>query len=334
MLLWSLAVAAERRLPLIPEFDDFALVNGGAWRSRAREVSERLRAGESLAGALDRVPGLLPRFVTLSIQVGEETGSLPRALREAALTYTARQQRENGATSWSMFWILMSYLLVVGGATVSFILYFIVPKFKVIFQDFGAELPPVTLAAIRLSESVPLLVIPFGGLTALFAAYLIGLVRGWEELDIPGVDRLFPHINGPPILRNLATVIEAGRPMAAGVAALADGYPRRSVRRRLVRVLETVEAGGDCWQALRKVRLLRPRDVALLNAAERVGNLPWALRTLADSIQRRRWNRLLVWTELAQPALIVLVGLFVFFIVTAFFYPTVSLLKTMESQIG
>jgi type II secretory pathway component PulF len=327
MLLWSLAMAAERRLPLIPEFEDFALVTGGAWQSRARQVADRLRAGETLAGALERVPGLLPPFVTLAIQVGEETGSLPQALREAALGICARQQRAGEVTSWSTFWVLISYLLVIGGTVVFFICYFIVPKFKKIFSDFGTELPPITQAVLHLADSGILLALPFGIMTVALVCYVSGLLRGWGEFDIPGINWLFPHIHGPPIVRNLAVVTETGRPLISGLAALANGYPKRPIRRRLQRVLQEVESGGPCWPALRRENLIGARDMALLAAAERVGNLPWTLRVVADGIQRRRWNRLLVWTEFLQPALIICIGLVVLVIAVAFFYPMVSLLE-------
>ena len=48
------------------------------------------------------------------------------------------------------------------------------------------------------------------------------------------------------------------------------------------------------------------RDAALFAAAERAGNLPWALHLVADRIDDARRRRFAAFLEVAQPAIVIL----------------------------
>jgi type II secretory pathway component PulF len=47
--------------------------------------------------------------------------------------------------------------------------------------------------------------------------------------------------------------------------------------------------------------------------ADRVGNRPWVLRQLAQLKKRRTMRRFAHWSELALPAIILMIGAFVLF---------------------
>ena len=75
-LLWLLTVSAERDMPLIPAMEAFARERGGSFSRRAKRLAGMLKAGVPLPDALDRCPGLLPRYAAPTIRVGYETGTL------------------------------------------------------------------------------------------------------------------------------------------------------------------------------------------------------------------------------------------------------------------
>ena len=90
-LLWLLTVSAERLMPLAPAIEAFAQERGGLLSRRARRLAEMLKAGVSLPDALDRCPGLLPRYAVPTIRIGCETGTLAPALRQAATVYSLQE---------------------------------------------------------------------------------------------------------------------------------------------------------------------------------------------------------------------------------------------------
>jgi type II secretory pathway component PulF len=70
-------------------------------------------------------------------------------------------------------------------------------------------------------------------------------------------------------------------------------------------------------------------EMAVLGAAQRVGNLPWALAEMADSSRRRLGYRLHGLTHLLFPAVVLSFGLLVLFVVVGFFMPLVLLIEKL-----
>jgi type II secretory pathway component PulF len=88
---------------------------------------------------------------------------------------------------------------------------------------------------------------------------------------------------------------------------------------------------GFTWQeSFERRRLLADGDLALLSAAERTGNLPWALDEMGDSFLRRSEYRLKVWGELAMPLLLLVFGLSVALYVIARFVPLTTIINDLS----
>ena len=67
----------------------------------------------------------------------------------------------------------------------------------------------------------------------------------------------------------------------------------------------------------------------MLGSAQRVGNLAWALREMAESNERRLGYRLQFWLQLLFPMLLICLGAVVFVLVVAYFCPLVSLIEAL-----
>ena len=67
----------------------------------------------------------------------------------------------------------------------------------------------------------------------------------------------------------------------------------------------------------------------MLQAAQRVGNLPWALTEMADSVRRRLAYRVQAAVQLLFPPIVILMGLAVTFIVVALFLPLIALIQRL-----
>jgi type II secretory pathway component PulF len=105
------------------------------------------------------------------------------------------------------------------------------------------------------------------------------------------------------------------------------------LHRRLGLVRVAVEQGQSCWKQLELQRFVNAREVALLESAEAVGNLPWTLNAIADSIERRWSFRSHALLEVFGPVVSVVLGCGVLFLFIAFFLPMVNLLvKLSEMQ--
>jgi len=326
-LLWVLTVASERLMPLVPAIEAFAQERWGAIAKRAGRLAELLKSGMPLPEALRSVPGVLPARLLPTIHVACESGALAAALREAA---TAGSE---GPPLWRHLAIRIAHLcllLLFGMMILTFIMLQIVPAFEKIFSDFGVPLPPLTRSLIIASHFVYyywyllVLLLPAGFLLFFFVMLRMGRRTGWA---LPGEGLLGRRLDTATILEALALAADRQRPMTHAITALAESYHKLSVRRRLGRVLGDVHSGADWGESLLVRGLLRRADLAVLQAAQRVGNLPWALREMAASSRRRMAYRLAALVQVLMTVVVVAAGLVVMWVVVSLFLPLVTLIR-------
>ncbi len=325
-LLWTLAVAAHRGLPLGPALDAFSEQCGGAYRRRVLALAERLDAGVSLPDALERDPRILPHGAAIIARAGWETGTLGRVLPEAAAARSARQPLWNALIGRLIY--LATVLLCVQASAV-FLLGGIAPRLQRIYEDFGVTLPYLTRLLMGLGDfdrgGWVLAALWFGELACLALLPPLYFVLG----GLPGVDRWFRRLHGAVVLRVLAIHIGCGQPMTRALETLARSYPRRSVRLQLARASALVSDGAAWHASLERSGIIQPADAALVRAAERVGNLPWALREIADSGERRFGYRLQACAHVLFPVVVAGIGLLIFLLAVAYFGPLVKLIQEM-----
>ena len=111
---------------------------------------------------------------------------------------------------------------------------------------------------------------------------------------------------------------------------LAASYPLSIVRFRLRVAADDVDAGRDWLESLRQTGLIGPADAAVLRAAQRVGNLEWALEEMAASALRRQIFHVQALLQISFPVALLTVGTFVFLFVCGLFLPLVSLIQGLS----
>lgn len=329
-LLWSLAIAVEHRLNLADEVEALAFASGVTRRNRLLTLVDRLRDGSRLSEALQADPRLLPSSVVAAIRIGEQTGRLGPVLRDCAMrdTTSMRHSQADGgiAALMSYYWVLSVVMVIV----ITGLCYWIVPKLKEIFSDFGIELPPITVRMIRFADWVvdfwyllPFLALPVTLILLMAYAYLIS----WDRLNLPLLMRWFPRRDAPGVLRSFAWAVDAGQPLPELVIDAGEHHPRPDLGKRLVRIGQVMAGGEDTWMSLADEGFLTGREARALEAAGRARHLPMALGAMADSIDRARRHRLLWWIEWCKPIVILMFGWLVALYCAAFFLPIVQLVS-------
>ncbi len=370
-LLWLLALAIRQNRNLGQDVLSQARGWPGFYGKRLRELAAHLQAGRSLATSLIlcrsepialskwliggafcvvtcgsglaivflllvfRRQGIVPAWCLTTIRTAEDNGTLDVALTECATQHlTWLKDRFRAGSLSGMIFYLCGYLFVVT-LIISFLCYFIVPKFKKIFEGFGVELPELTQHMIAFAD---LMVLLFSGplvvlLPAMPVAMLLMLLAdhyGWRNLRPRLFAAFYRRFDSSEILRHLACTIERQQPLPEGLMAIANNHHRPVIAEDFVEICSRVENGADCWTQLLARGFLTRRDLAVLESAERIGNLPWALREVARFRERKQQHRLDVLMILFRPVCVVAMGLLVGFIATSMFLPLVKLLNDLS----
>ncbi|MFH5803603.1 type II secretion system F family protein [Alienimonas sp. DA493] len=339
-LMGELAVAARRGGPLAEEFEGLGETLLRGRRERARRAAALLEAGGDLRSAL-RTERLIPAASEPALAAGEAAGGLPRALADESARL-ARQAGGAAGAFWNVGFYLLATLFAVQ-AVLGFLLYYIVPKYRRIFEDFGAS--PDGLADERgagwLSVAWFDPLVQFGSFAVqywflLLAAFQLAafalplaLVMKQKGHRPPGgrwVRRRLGsrRAHGSRVLRALASAAENGRPFppvltAYAAAANSRGPALRTLARR-------VEGGADVWPALRDAGLLTAGEARLAATGTAAGNLPTVLRLIADRRDALEDRRRGQWLALLQPAAVLLIGALVAWVALAFFTPLIRIM--------
>ena len=244
-------------------------------------VARLLDLGVPLSVALHEVPGVAPRETQLAVAVGESTGELARCLRVSNPAGLAAVWLE----VLPRFLYPPLLLFFISGITV-FWATFLLPRMERIFHDFKTPLPPLTKYVgsfgRNLTDYGGLVVLPLAAVPIVAVILLYTPTPLWY---VPVFGRVYRLSLQSRVLRMLAVLLQAGRPVPEALAILADsgGFPPKAMR-LLNSARRAVENGEPLAESLRRSGFLQPAMVPLLQAAERVHNLPWAMAELGETL--------------------------------------------------
>jgi len=329
-LLWVLALATRHNRDFAREVMHHARGWTGFHACRLRELVVYLQSGRKLGFALQMVPDLLPKWIVTEIQSAEETGALTEALAEAATSHVTMMKDRFRAGSPAGLIVYGVAYLTIAMQIVAFLMYWIVPNLKRIFEGFETELPKETQFFIAASD----LFANYFYIFMLFPVFLLWVVdvdhKGWRTVKLRVFKRLYPLFDASSVLRQLAHTIERQQPLSQGLLSLANYHYRPSVQEAMASMYVDVESGDDVWALLHHGGFINRRDLAVIQTAERVGNLPWAIRAVANLRDRRLQHRLDVAVQFLRPAFVLLLGAVVAFICIAMFSPLTKLLDDLS----
>ena len=328
-LLAAMGVAVERRIPLIPVLLAFASERRGFVARRAMEFASRLQGGWPLPDAIDSSRGLFPPQVRLAIRMGHDSGKLGSAIQDIVDQSDVNDTVDAQLTGKIIYLAVVSLLMLF--VTV-FVMMKVIPAMQRIFDEFGVELPGMTVLLVQLSYGFInfwYLGLPFIAVALAVALGSTLRYMGIVEHDMPGTTWLRRRLHTAMILDTLAMFAKAGRPLVEAVSDLAQWYPAGSIRRRLAHALDDMQGGREWCDALAVRRLISRTDRGLLHASQQVGNLTWAFTELAESNRRRFVNRANAVIQSAFVIVLLGYGFLVAFFFIGNFLPLIKLISSL-----
>ena len=309
--------------------------SSGDWANKVGQLRLLMEQGHSLAASMTMVRDLLPDQTVSAIRTAESTGTLPDVLVDEAKRISQSVQTASGGAVTMETLLLMTFSI--GTAmfcVVSFLMMFIVPKFKEIFYGFGVELPRSTVTLIKITDGIlsgwflfilPLTGCAFLGLWWTYSTSRSKLIHGYHRLM-----EHWPRYWVPGVLRQLSLSAATGQPLGAALDSIMMDMPPGRAAERISGLRVRVMNGEDAIEAMQATQLLGAREAAFLHSALKTRHLDWGLRHLAEAIEARRarlWRRI---PTILAPMMMLVLGLMVMFVCVAFFAPLIKLLNDLS----
>lgn len=289
-------------------------------------IREDVVGGASLAGAMSAHPRIFGSLYTGLVASGETTGNLAQVLARLA------DYLENRSRITRDLWTALTYpvlMVIVGAAVLSFLFIFVIPKVTRIFEDSEATLPWITVVLIWITEVFrdwwPLLAVAVGA--GLLAANRYRshprLKATWDRfiLGAPWVGGLATGFYVSNMARTLGSLLKGGVPLIRALE-VTRGVLNNTVYDRLIRDAEQdCTGGGSLSASLSKSPVIPPIVAHMTGVGEKGGNLDEMLLKAADTYEDEFNSRLKRAVSLAEPLMVLAMGVVIGFIVLSILLP-------------
>ena len=292
-------------------------------RAIVADLLHSVRGGASLSDALAKHhPRPFSRLYINMVRAGEKGGVLEVSLRRLAEFLEARSAFTDAILS------ALAYPLVittVGAGAVVFLLTFVIPRFATIFADLHQAIPLPTQILMGVSSTMREYWW-LGGLV-LLAAVLgwrtwTGTPQGrlqWDRtvLRLPRVGALTLKVETARFLRTLGTMLKSGVPVLGALAVVGDMMSNQIIARSVERLSDTVKRGGMLAVGMREHGHFPALAIHMVRVGEETGRLEEMLLKAAETLEGDVRTDLKRMIGLLEPAVILIMGVLVAFIVVA-----------------
>ena len=273
--------------------------------------------GKSLADAMGRSPETFPKVYVAMVQAGEAGGFLDVVLDQIA-EFQGREKELRAKVVSSLIYPCVLLVLAIG--VLIFLMTFFIPRFKVIFDDLGGELPALTQMIVATSEWIG----RYGSLAGAFG--VVGVIallqwlksaRGrsawqWFVLRIPLIGPLNAKFSMTRFCRMLGTLTGAGVPLIQSLKVARESIGNGTLTDAVTNSIERVEQGQGLAESLSDCEQLFAGSVLeMISVAEESGRLEKELLRIAATTDKDLDRQLRTTVALAEPLMLFLMAGFV-----------------------
>ena len=282
----------------------------------ASRLRQRVRDGFSFSAALHDCGRTFDPLYCNLVAAGEASGALPQILKRQCAYLTLIQDLRSRVVSS----LLYPAIVFTSAIVLMFVfLTFLVPQLSSLLGKTGQKLPLITQVLISTSQFCGQwwwAIIAFIGLLVLLVRYAVRTPDGrdwWHQtmLSLPVVGPVLQAKFFAEMLQTLSTLVSNGVALLHGIQLMTAATANVYLKTLLVKVAAMVGEGISLASALRRVGFFPPVMMDILAVGEQTGDIAGALERAAKRYDRDLTTRIGHLTTLVQPAIILLVALFV-----------------------
>jgi type IV pilus assembly protein PilC len=293
------------------------------------DVSGRVKTGESLSAAFEAQSGF-PVMYTTTLLAGERSGNLQEVLERYVsfqrVTLTLRKKLIGSL-------IYPCVLLMLVGGLMTFMFTVVVPQFAVLYDQIGGKLPTMTVWLLAFGKWMQhnILYLILGLAAAAFAVYRFSITeRGRDFVDgvrvgMPIVGKIWLKYQVALFSRTLSTLLTGGLPLVPSLETSARSISSRRVSKAVGSSISTVREGKSLAESLSRTEVFPQLATDMITVGEQTGALPQMLNSVAEFFEEDVATALAAALSLIEPAILIIMGVVVVFILISLYLPIFSL---------
>ena len=284
-----------------------------------KELRQDVMEGRSLSDSMTKQPRIFSELYVNMVRAGESSGALVEVLRRMADHFERFAQVQAKFTSALIY---PAFVAVVGIGIMFFFMTFMLPRFMAIFEGMNVPLPIVTQILVKISNLFA------GYWWAMIAAVVVGFAafkrfqaskEGRRKIDqwkmnAPVFGKVIKLNLFGQFARTLSTLLENGVPVLTALKITEQIMPNVMLKEAIAKTREEVTDGKTIAQPLGRSKLFPQLMVDLVKIGEETGDVPGALKNVADTYENELSIALRVLTNMIEPTMIIIMAVGVGFL--------------------
>ncbi|PIX16361.1 pilus assembly protein PilC [Candidatus Desantisbacteria bacterium CG_4_8_14_3_um_filter_40_12] len=299
-------------------------------------VREDIEKGASITMSMGKHPNVFNQLYTSMIKSGESGGVLDEVLERIA-SYLESVQSLRRKVQTAMAYPGVVSCIAVG--IILFLLIFVIPAFKDVFESFGAKLPLPTMILIKVSDVIKTYIVWFilfvMGVFFLGRLFITKTEKGRLLFDslllkIPVFGPLFRKIAVTRFARTLGTLVRSGVSILEALEIVAKTSGNKIVELAVMGARSSIREGERITDPLRECGVFPPMVIQMVSVGEETGALDTMLMKIADYYDREVDSAVSTLASLIEPLMICVLGIIVGGIVICMYLP-IFMISTIVS---
>jgi type IV pilus assembly protein PilC len=299
-----------------------------------KAVRDEVRNGSLLSDAF-RLQGIFPKMYVTSVMAGEKSGSLTEVL-DRYVNY----QKMSLAVKKKVMVSLMypAVLIVLVALLMVFLVTYVVPTFANLYNSMQAKLPLMTVYLIAIGTASQKYIV-------FMVAALVGgifLFRWWGRKDsaretidrvklrTPLLGEIWLKYQVAQLARILSTLLVGGIPLVQAMETAADSLGTPLLKRAVEAAGKSVREGQPLSGSLSHSKLFPALAIDMIEVGESTGALPSMLNSVAEFFEEDVNTKMAAALSLIEPAIMIVMGGVVAFVLIALYLPIFSLADTIR----
>lgn len=299
------------------------------------QVRDGVEEGRSLSDCMAEHPKTFSKLYVSMVSAGEIGGVLDEVLNRLA-TFMEANAKLIGQLKAAMTY--PAVVSVIAGGIFIFLLTFVLPIFKEMFDSMNVSLPLFTLMLINMSTAVrqSWYILLFGGLGIVYGFITFiktPFGRSWFDnvmLKAPIFGNIIRKVAVARFTRTLGTLLRSGVPLMTALEITQDTAGNVHISAGIAKVREAVSEGEGMTKPLEQTKLFPPMVTQMIAIGEESGNVDAMLSKVADFYDEEVEQAVKALTSLLEPLMMVLIGGMVGSMIIGMYLPMFSVISAIQ----
>ena len=290
------------------------------------KLEKKIMGGEKLAEAMQSFPKVFDNIFTNMVAAGEKGGILHDVLNKQS-DYMEKSHKLKSKIKGAMYYPLG--VICVGMAIIGFILYYVIPKFVDFFEQAGQELPLITQIVVDFSNLLREYWYAIPAIIGVSIAVILRLVKSKTFMEayhtlilrVPLFGSLVQKADMAKMCRTISTLLQSGVDIASTLDMASKVCSNTNISNSIKQARLSVINGNAISKPLEKNPFIPLMVTKMIAVGEQSGTIDKLLSKLSDYYEHDVEQTAETLSTFVEPALIVVLGGMVAFIIIAMYMP-------------